>query len=208
MAVMSAMANLLLAGVLRLVVSHHTTFFINSLAHFWGRRPYTEENTARDNDVLALLTYGEGYHNFHHLFQNDYRNGIRWWQFDPTKWLIKLLSWVGLTSDLKRTSSFKIREAMVNRQRQLTRAKLATQSQAEEIRLCVEKEYAQLMECLQEWKSPREKWYAEKRDSLIEAKQSIQTKWREHYFRTRFKELEYTLKLQQKRLHALNLQLA
>src|SRR5262245_12320749 len=92
----------LLAGVLRLVVNHHFTWFINSLAHMWGSQPYTDENTARDNGALALLTYGEGYHNFHHIFQNDYRNGVRWWQYDPTKWLIAGLSFVGLTSGLKR----------------------------------------------------------------------------------------------------------
>ena len=80
--------SLLLGGFLRLVVSHHCTFFINSLAHFWGSRPYTTENTARDNGILALFTWGEGYHNYHHLFQWDYRNGIRWYQWDPTKWLI------------------------------------------------------------------------------------------------------------------------
>jgi stearoyl-CoA desaturase (delta-9 desaturase) len=78
----------LLAGILRLVASHHFTFFINSLAHIWGYQPYTDENTARDNGVVALLTYGEGYHNFHHMFAHDYRNGVRWWQFDPSKWLL------------------------------------------------------------------------------------------------------------------------
>ena len=78
----------LLAGLLRLVVNHHFTWFINSLAHMWGAQPYTDENTARDNGWLALITYGEGYHNFHHIFQNDYRNGVKWYQFDPTKWII------------------------------------------------------------------------------------------------------------------------
>ena len=82
------MASLLLSGVLRLVLCHHCTFFINSLAHIWGRQPFSDSNSARDNSVLALLTWGEGYHNFHHIFQSDYRNGIRWWQFDPTKWMI------------------------------------------------------------------------------------------------------------------------
>jgi stearoyl-CoA desaturase (delta-9 desaturase) len=47
------------------------------------------KNTAKDNGFLAFLTFGEGYHNYHHLFESDYRNSIRWWQFDPTKWLIK-----------------------------------------------------------------------------------------------------------------------
>ena len=107
------LANLLLMGVARLVFTHHTTFFINSLAHFWGRRPYTEENTARDNDLLAFFTYGEGYHNYHHKFQRDYRNGVKWWQFDPTKWLIWTASWFGLTHNLHRVDSYRIREAEI-----------------------------------------------------------------------------------------------
>jgi cytochrome b involved in lipid metabolism len=52
--------------------------------------------------VLALFTFGEGYHNYHHEFQHDYRNGVRPWQWDPTKWLIWSLSKLGLTSNLRR----------------------------------------------------------------------------------------------------------
>ena len=62
----------------------------------WGSQPYSDENTAKDNPIVALLTYGEGYHNFHHAFQYDYRNAIKWWQFDPTKWFIRSLSFMGL----------------------------------------------------------------------------------------------------------------
>src|SRR5204862_402779 len=104
---------LILAGVLRLVWSHHITFFINSLAHMWGSRPYTDENTARDNPVIAVVTYGEGYHNFHHIFAHDYRNGVRWWQWDLTKWLIAGLQVVGLTRRLKRTPVFQIQRALL-----------------------------------------------------------------------------------------------
>jgi len=104
---------LILAGVLRLVWSHHVTFFINSLAHMWGSRPYTEDNSARDNPVLAVITYGEGYHNFHHIFAHDYRNGVRWWQWDPTKWLIAGLQLFGLTRRLKRTPVFQIQRALL-----------------------------------------------------------------------------------------------
>lgn len=105
---------LLLAGFLRLVVNHHTTFFINSLAHIWGSRPYTERNSARDNGALALVTFGEGYHNFHHIFSGDYRNGIRWYQFDPTKWLIRGMSYIGLTRNLKRASDYQIEKARMD----------------------------------------------------------------------------------------------
>ena len=106
--------TVLLVGLLRLVVNHHVTFFINSLAHYWGTRPYTETNSARDNGFLAFLTYGEGYHNYHHIFQTDYRNGIRWWQWDPTKWMIALCQRLGLASNLNRVSNFKIQRAILD----------------------------------------------------------------------------------------------
>jgi stearoyl-CoA desaturase (delta-9 desaturase) len=107
--------GLLIGGSLRIALSQHSTFLINSAAHTWGSRPYTDKNTARDSFVLAFLTFGEGYHNFHHFFQADYRNGIRWYQWDPTKWLIKGLASVGLASKLKkarREEIFKARFAM------------------------------------------------------------------------------------------------
>ena len=104
--------GVLMIGFLRLVVSHHVTFFINSLAHMWGKQPYNDQNTAKDNAIVALLTYGEGYHNFHHAFQYDYRNAIQWWQFDPTKWLIKMMSWLGLASNLKKVREEKLAKSV------------------------------------------------------------------------------------------------
>ena len=95
--------GLLWGGFLRVVLVHHTTFFINSLAHLYGTRPYDLKGTARDSWWLAPLTFGEGYHNFHHKFQADYRNGIKWWQFDSTKWFINFLSWTGHARRLTRT---------------------------------------------------------------------------------------------------------
>lgn len=95
--------GLLWGGFLRIVVIHHTTFLVNSVAHLYGTRPYTEENSARDNGLLAFITNGEGYHNFHHKFPSDFRNGVRWYQWDPTKWFISTLHLVGLARDLKAT---------------------------------------------------------------------------------------------------------
>ncbi|MCF8998497.1 acyl-CoA desaturase [Acinetobacter nectaris] len=102
---------ILLGGLLRLVLSHHVTFFINSLCHMFGKRPYTDENTARDNFWLAIATWGEGYHNYHHIFQYDYRNGVKWWQYDPTKWLIWTCSRFGLARNLRRIPSLNIKKA-------------------------------------------------------------------------------------------------
>lgn len=107
----SALGGFALAGVARVVFVHHCTFFINSLCHMVGTRPYTDTNTARDSAVMALLSYGEGYHNYHHFFPTDYRNGIRWFHYDPTKWLIKTLSYFGLTKNLKQVPEKLITEA-------------------------------------------------------------------------------------------------
>jgi stearoyl-CoA desaturase (Delta-9 desaturase) len=92
----------LIAGVARIVFVQHCTFFINSWAHTFGNRPWSRSHTARDNWVLSLFTFGEGYHNYHHTFAQDYRNGIRWYHWDPSKWLIWTLARVGLAWDLKR----------------------------------------------------------------------------------------------------------
>lgn len=89
------------ASVLRLVIIHHSTFCVNSLAHYLGETTFDDKHTPRDHFITALLTFGEGYHNFHHEFPSDYRNGIEWYQYDPIKLLIKLFSMVGLASNLK-----------------------------------------------------------------------------------------------------------
>ncbi|HKV06785.1 MAG TPA: fatty acid desaturase, partial [Thermoanaerobaculia bacterium] len=104
---------LLIGGVLRIVVSHHGTFFINSLCHMIGRQPYSREHSARDSAVMAVLAFGEGYHNYHHSFPFDYRNGVKVWQFDPAKWMIWTLSKVGLARDLRRAPEAVVLKAKI-----------------------------------------------------------------------------------------------
>jgi len=94
---------LLFVGLVRVVLVHHFTFCINSVAHIFGSQNWSKENTARDSWALSLFTFGEGYHNYHHAFETDYRNGPRWYNFDPSKWLIWTLSRIGLTRDMRRT---------------------------------------------------------------------------------------------------------
>lgn len=102
------------AGLARVVFVHHGTFLINSAAHIWGTQPYSEENSSRDSFWLAFLTFGEGYHNFHHTFQADYRNGHKWYHMDPSKWWIQSFKYLGLKSDLKSTPKHSIEIAKVN----------------------------------------------------------------------------------------------
>ncbi len=107
----SFLGGLAVGALLKVVLLHHSTFFINSLCHYIGTTPYTDTNSAKDSWIMALLTFGEGYHNFHHYFSSDYRNGIRWFHFDPTKWLIQMLEKIKLASKLRRTPDFKILQA-------------------------------------------------------------------------------------------------
>ena len=102
------------AGLARVVFVHHGTFLINSAAHIWGTQPYSEENSSKDSFWLAFLTFGEGYHNFHHTFQADYRNGHKWYHMDPSKWWIQSFKYLGLNSDLKSTPKHSIEIAKVN----------------------------------------------------------------------------------------------
>ncbi|HEY8093382.1 MAG TPA: acyl-CoA desaturase [Acidimicrobiales bacterium] len=96
--------GLLVAGVLRGTILLQATFCVNSLAHVLGRRRYDPGVSARDSLVTALVTFGEGYHSYHHRFPFDYRNGISWWQYDPSKWLIWSLARLRLVSRVRSAS--------------------------------------------------------------------------------------------------------
>jgi len=197
----------LLAGVLRLVVSHHFTFLINSVAHAFGRQPYTDENSARDNGWLAFLTYGEGYHNFHHQFAHDYRNGIRWWQWDPSKWIICALSWLGVTRRLKRTPDVAIQRARLAMQFRRVQARLERQGASlphvdiEQIRAMISREYEQFVATLTEWSKLTDAWYTKTRERIVQ-------RWEEASFRAETRALLFQLRMQHRRLQLLGAQLA
>jgi stearoyl-CoA desaturase (delta-9 desaturase) len=78
----------------------HVTFSVNSLSHLVGRQRYITGDQSRNNWVIALLTMGEGWHNNHHAYQASVRQGFRWWEFDPTFYILRALSWLGLVWDL------------------------------------------------------------------------------------------------------------
>ncbi len=95
----------LLAGVGRTFAVLNSTFFINSVCHLWGQQPHGTSDSSRDSWLVSLVTFGEGYHNYHHMYPTDYRNGPRWYHFDPSKWLIRGLYSLGLAKSL-RTGSY------------------------------------------------------------------------------------------------------
>jgi stearoyl-CoA desaturase (delta-9 desaturase) len=110
---LGALGGFLLAGVARVTAVQHMTFFINSLCHTIGRQPYSDRCSARDSWIMAIFTFGEGYHNYHHEFQHDYRNGVKWWQWDPTKWTIWTLDKLHLVRGLRRVPEEKVLLAQV-----------------------------------------------------------------------------------------------
>jgi len=197
----SALGVFLLAGLLRLVLVHHLTFFINSLAHIWGSQPYSDANSSRDNPIIAVLTFGEGYHNYHHSFQGDYRNGIRWWHFDPSKWAIKTLSWVGLTSRLKRASQLHVEKASLAMQYNHALRKAENLQEADRWCQHLEERYAQFLVALEEWATFRKEWYRSKRNELLATLDRAELK-------QRYTELKQNVKLQRQEWHLLTAQLA
>jgi len=172
----------------------------------WGSRPYTDENTARDNPVLAVITYGEGYHNYHHIFAHDYRNGVRWWQWDPTKWLIAGLQVVGLTRRLKRTPDFQIQRALLAMQFKRAQEKLAKMpaaghSQIDLVRQRIAHEYETFHAAIAEWARVKEQWLEEKARAVIQH-------WEHTSFQEQLLEIERRLHLQRRRMRVLHAQLA
>src|SRR4029450_10768425 len=147
---------------------------------------------------LAFFTYGEGYHNFHHLFASDYRNGIRWWQWDPTKWLIPSLSMLGLASKLRIPPSVAIERARLDMQFNRAHVSVAKHSErgdgyATELREFFAREYEALPATLAEWSATRDAWIAATREQVAEQLERID-------FTTYAREIERRLRAQRRRV--------
>ncbi len=166
-------------GLFRMMFVHHATFFINSLAHMVGKQTYSNLDTSRDSWWLAFFTYGEGYHNFHHTFQADYRNGVRWYHWDPTKWMIALCARFNLASRLNRTPDSKIFNAKV--QMELLNVRKKAHSVSHDI---WEKMHAQLEPYRIQMEQAHAKWsavkihYAEMKISRMRQSQKLLLLWK------------------------------
>jgi len=85
----------------RVVVGWHTTWFVNSLAHMYGKRPHYTGDLSTNNWFVAILTFGEGWHNSHHMWPTSARHGLKWYQFDMNWITIRLLEKLGLATDIR-----------------------------------------------------------------------------------------------------------
>jgi stearoyl-CoA desaturase (Delta-9 desaturase) len=100
----AALTGLLWGGAVRMLVVHHVTYSINSLCHFFGRQAFDTGDESRNLAWLAPLTFGEAWHNNHHAFPTSYEHGMRRWQFDPSRFVIRGLEKMGLVWDVVRIS--------------------------------------------------------------------------------------------------------
>lgn len=152
-----ALGGFLLAGVARVTAVQHMTFFINSLCHTIGRQPYSDKCSARDSWLMALFTFGEGYHNYHHEFQHDYRNGVKWWHWDPTKWSIWTLEKIRLVRDLRRVPEEKVLLSQLADTRRRLNARLACRKNVlnERLRHLLQSSDAKLHHLGERWAATR-----------------------------------------------------
>jgi stearoyl-CoA desaturase (Delta-9 desaturase) len=101
MSFMGALLGFLWGGLVRILVVHHITWSVNSVCHLWGTRPFACGDHSRNNAIVGVLAFGEGWHNNHHAFPTSARHGLRWWEIDLSYMFIKGLSLVGLAKEIR-----------------------------------------------------------------------------------------------------------
>ncbi len=153
-------------GVVRLTLGHHNTFCINSVAHCFGYRPYSIQQTAKQCWPFVPFSFGEGYHNYHHVFAQDYRNGHKWYHYDPTKWLIFTLSLFGLTKNLRRVPEGLVRQAIIQRKYDEAKQALEDKNKSNWDRFKPQLDAARkkLNEVSEQWSEMKKKYVAWKRN--------------------------------------------
>ncbi len=172
----STLGGLAVGGFLRLAVVHHATFLINSWCHVFGKQTYTDTNSAKDSVIMALATFGEGYHNFHHYFDTDYRNGVKWYHWDPTKWTIRALSFTGGAYNLKRTPWSQIVSAQLQMDEKRLKNRLQSrwegefQNQMEQLKGRIETAHARFEELRKEYRELAQKYSDSSKARISELK--------------------------------------
>ncbi|MGB0263745.1 MAG: acyl-CoA desaturase [Opitutales bacterium] len=198
----SALASFYMGFLARMAMVHHCTWFINSLCHTYGAKTYARELSAVDNAVMAVLTFGEGYHNYHHAFAADYRNGVRWYHFDPSKWTIWLAAKLGLVSKLRSINTITVQKSLVLKDKKLILDhlshevdELATEfkHKLEEVADVFEDKAAILMQKARELKLASDEQRSHLQKEIKELRASLKITWNEWVALTRHATQHYEL---------------
>lgn len=201
-ALVGPLASFYLGFLVRMAMIHHCTWFINSLCHTIGSRTYARELSAVDNAILALLTFGEGYHNYHHAFAADYRNGIRWYHFDPSKWTIWLASKLGMAKKLRVINVITVQKSLVLKDKKMIldhisgeMDELATElkQKLEELSDTFEEKASALMLKLRELKQASDDQRQAIQREIKALRQSLKETWKEWVEVTRMAANQYQL---------------
>ena len=96
-----ALLGVLWGGLVRLFFVHHITWSVNSVCHVWGTQPFRSHDESRNNPIVGVLAFGEGWHNNHHAFPTSARHGLAWWQIDTSYMVIKTMKWLRLARDVR-----------------------------------------------------------------------------------------------------------
>ncbi|HZW08880.1 MAG TPA: acyl-CoA desaturase [Phycisphaerales bacterium] len=96
-----ALLGFLWGGLVRILLVHHVTWSVNSVCHLWGTRPFKSHDESRNNPIVGVLAFGEGWHNNHHAFPTSARHGLRWWEIDTSYLVIWTLAKLGLVWNVR-----------------------------------------------------------------------------------------------------------
>jgi stearoyl-CoA desaturase (delta-9 desaturase) len=124
---------------------------------------------------MAIVTMGEGYHNYHHEFQWDYRNGVKPWQIDPTKWIIWILSKMGLAKQLRTVPPEKIILSELAEAQRTLEKRLADSALSAGSAQCIKGSYQRLQVAAQEWAEHRTQDIAVTREALASLRREIRS---------------------------------
>jgi stearoyl-CoA desaturase (Delta-9 desaturase) len=107
-----AFDGLLWGGLIRIALGHHSVWSVNSLCHMFGSHPYRSNDNSRNNFLLALAVFGDGWHNNHHAFPRSAYHGLEWWQIDGHAYLLRALAAVGLVWDINRPTENALKQKL------------------------------------------------------------------------------------------------
>lgn len=130
-AIIGGPTGLLWGGAVRLFLTTHITFSVNSICHTFGKRPFETTDESRNNWLIGLIGFGEGWHNNHHAFPRNAFHGIRWWQFDLSGLVIRAMEATGFAWDVQR-----VNESTIEAQQERAKSAMATLGSLREDLLC------------------------------------------------------------------------
>jgi stearoyl-CoA desaturase (delta-9 desaturase) len=106
-------SGLIWGGLVRVFLTHHITWSVNSICHTFGRRDYQTRDASRNNFIVGLLAFGEGWHNNHHAFPRSAFHGLRWWQIDFSAYFIRAMERLGLVWNVVRVKDEDLRKRVI-----------------------------------------------------------------------------------------------